>query len=352
MDELLEFRRTIAFAEDALAHLRANELPAHPRNFELWYTYASGVNPDLNHTINTLQSEQGALTSRDVARIYDEFVAPYRVGARIEELGEKFSAEIERALTSIAATADSAAIYSDDLTKSRSDLGVAIDRVMVEAVVRKVAAATQRTEDVNRRLATQLEESRRQIIELQQGLEAIRFESLTDELTTLANRKHFDHALLRALAEAEHSRVPFSLIMADIDHFKKFNDTFGHQIGDQVLRLVAIGLKQNVKATDIACRYGGEEFGIILPRTTLTQAVGLAEFLRQVIMSKELVKRSTSKSLGRITVSFGVATWARGDLAAEVLARADAALYAAKRGGRNLVRSEADTSLLFNEQVA
>jgi diguanylate cyclase len=130
--------------------------------------------------------------------------------------------------------------------------------------------------------------------------------------------------------------------MTDIDHFKKFNDSFGHQTGDQVLRLVALAVKQNVKGQDIACRYGGEEFGVILPRTNLRQAVVVADHIRQSVMSKELVKRSTGENLGRITISIGVSCWRRGDNQQSIIERADASLYAAKRGGRNLVRCESD----------
>ena len=157
---------------------------------------------------------------------------------------------------------------------------------------------------------------------------------------------------MRVISDSEHSGEPCALIMADIDHFKRFNDTYGHQTGDQVLRLVAIGLKQNVKGQDIACRYGGEEFGVILPKTSLKQAAVVAEHIRQAVMAKELVKRSTGENLGRVTISLGVAAWSRGDQPADILARADAALYAAKRGGRNLVRCETDPDVNASEKVA
>ena len=130
--------------------------------------------------------------------------------------------------------------------------------------------------------------------------------------------------------------------MTDIDHFKTFNDTWGHLTGDQVLRLVAMSLKQNVKGQDIAARYGGEEFAVILPNTVLRSALTVADHIRRAVMSKELMKRSTGQNLGRVTISLGVATARKGDTAQSLIARADACLYAAKRNGRNRVICETD----------
>lgn len=185
-------------------------------------------------------------------------------------------------------------------------------------------------------------ESRHQIVELKESLEAIRFESLTDELTTLANRKHFDRSIEAAVAQSRESGEPFALLLTDIDNFKRFNDTHGHQTGDQVLRLVAMTVKQNVKAQDIACRYGGEEFAVILPRTSVEYARTVAERVRVAVAAKELVKRSSGQMLGNVTVSVGVAAWRRDDSVASLVERTDAALYAAKQGGRDRVCSETD----------
>ena len=352
MSDVDDFRRTISIGETAIGHLRSNEVPAYPRHYELWYTYAAGINSSLNRAINDILKSRGKISPREVTQIFDEFISPSRLGERIEEIGGKIGSEIGHTLEAIAATVDSTSSYCDELNQSRADLGDTVDRAEIERIVKDMVAATKKTEAANRRLAEQLAESQLQISELQQGLEAIRFESLTDELTTLGNRKHFNNTILRAITESEHSGEPCSLIMADIDHFKRFNDTYGHQTGDQVLRLVALGLKQNVKGQDIACRYGGEEFGVILPKTGLRQAAIVAEHIRQAVMAKELVKRSTGENLGRITISLGVSTWARGDQAAEMVSRADAALYAAKRGGRNLVRCETDPDVKHGEQVA
>ena len=130
--------------------------------------------------------------------------------------------------------------------------------------------------------------------------------------------------------------------MTDVDHFKHFNDSYGHLTGDQVLRLVAMSVKQNVKGQDIAARYGGEEFAVVLPNTVLRSAITVAEHIRRAVMTKELMKRSTGENLGRITVSIGVAALRPGETPQALIERADGCLYAAKRAGRNRVISEAD----------
>ena len=143
-----------------------------------------------------------------------------------------------------------------------------------------------------------------------------------------------------------------SLLMTDIDHFKTFNDTFGHIPGDQVLRLVAQAVKQNVKGQDVAARYGGEEFAVVLPRTALRQAATVGEHIRRAVLGKELMKRSTGEHLGRITISIGVAALRSNDTVPALIGRADAALYAAKRSGRNRVVCETDAEIARSPRAA
>jgi diguanylate cyclase len=148
--------------------------------------------------------------------------------------------------------------------------------------------------------------------------------------------------LEKAIAEALETNEAMSLMLTDIDHFKTFNDNFGHLTGDQVLRLVAMSVKHNVKGKDTTARYGGEEFAVILPNTILRAAVTVAEHIRRAVMAKELMKRSTGEHLGRMTISIGVATLRKGGTGQSLIERADTCLYAAKRHGRNRVICETD----------
>ena len=135
---------------------------------------------------------------------------------------------------------------------------------------------------------------------------------------------------------------PICLLLADIDHFKTFNDTYGHTVGDQVLKLVARMLSQEIKGRDLAARYGGEEFTIILPDTALDGAVKLAQQLCAVLAHKELKNRESGKHFGQVTLSIGAALYRPGESPAQLINRADEALYRAKGKGRNRVISETE----------
>ena len=134
--------------------------------------------------------------------------------------------------------------------------------------------------------------------------------------------------------------------MTDIDNFKLFNDQWGHQTGDQVLRLVALAIKSNVKVTDNPCRYGGEEFAVILPNASLAQAHSVADRMRMTVSKREVIKRSTGVNLGKITISAGVAMMAPDDTPQSMLHRADLCLYAAKNAGRDRVITERDKLMI------
>lgn len=157
----------------------------------------------------------------------------------------------------------------------------------------------------------------------------------TDGLTELYNHRYFQEQMKMLVEQSKRYGTEFSLIIVDIDYFKKFNDTYGHQVGDAVLKLVAATLKRNVRATDIVCRYGGEEMSIILPNTGKTEAISTAEKLCRKIEENKL--KLNGKEIG-VTISLGVSTFPKnGDTPAQIIEHADAKLYSAKNNGRNQV---------------
>ncbi len=349
-----DHERTMAFAEIALGQIRALRQPATPRNYEVWYTYATGYNPSLNETINETLTRNGSLTPADIEQIYESYLSPTRLSERIDKVGSRVMDEIEQVMAMVDAAVGSASNYSESLAGVSQKLGNAPDRDSLRGIVESLVQTAKDMEVVNQKLEARLTESKQEINTLQENLEVVRTESLTDPLTSLANRKYFDQALGKAIADAGAKNEALSLLMTDIDHFKSFNDTFGHLTGDQVLRLVALSVKQNVKGQDIAARYGGEEFAVVLPNTVLRSGVTVADHIRRAVMTKELMKRSTGEHLGRVTISIGVATLRAGDTPQTLIGRADACLYAAKRNGRNRVISETDpeVSPVAQTQVA
>lgn len=340
MTDFDEHARTIAFAETALGQLKALRQPATPRNFEIWYAYATGHNQELNQTINETLVREGHLSESELARIYETHLSSTRFSARIDEVGAKIIGEIEQVKSMIETAMDSSAGFSQSLAGAHQEMIGSSDRDQLRFIVDTLVRATKEVEEANHTLQKRLNDSREEISVLQENLEVVRTEALTDPLTTLANRKFFEEASKRFVEDCESHDYPLSVVLTDIDHFKKFNDTYGHLTGDQVLRLVAIALKQNVKGQDVAARYGGEEFIVLLPKTALMAAVTVADHIRRAVMGKELMRRSTGETLGRVTISLGVAAWRKGDTVASLLERADACLYAAKRAGRNCVVAE------------
>jgi diguanylate cyclase len=337
-----EHERTIAFAEIALGQIRALAQSASPRNYKIWYNYATGYNPELNQLINRIIEEKGSLTEADLEHIYSTYLATNRTNDRIDVVNGRMLDEVAHVLDTIKSAAGSATSYSKNLADATKSLSGAEDSEGLRGIIERLVAGTREMEANNKKLETRLSASKQEIEQLQQNLQAVRTESMTDPLTTLANRKFFDQALARSIADTKNRNEPLSLLMCDVDHFKKFNDTYGHLTGDQVLRLVALAAKNNVKGKDVAARYGGEEFVVALPNTTLQSAITVADHIRRAVMTKELVKRSTGEKLGRVTISIGAAALQPNDTALTLIERADQCLYAAKRSGRNRVICETD----------
>ena len=346
-----EHERTMAFSEIALGQIKALRQPATPRNYEIWYAYATGYHPSLNQKVNETLNQSGALAEDDMEQIYSTYLSPTRLTERIDTVGSQVMGEIEQVMAMIDAAVGSASTYTESLADMTEKLGDSKDREGLRAIVESLVHTAKEMEVSNQKLEERLNASKQEINELQVNLEAVRTESLTDPLTQLANRKFFDITLEEAIAEAREKNEPLSLMMTDIDHFKNFNDNFGHLTGDQVLRLVAMSVKQNVKGQDTAARYGGEEFAIVLPNTVLRSAITVADHIRRAVMTKELMKRSTGEHLGRVTISIGVATLHKGDTPQMLIERTDICLYAAKRHGRNRVMCETDPEVTVSPAV-
>jgi len=337
-----EHERTTAFATIAIEQIKALRHAATPRNYEIWYNYATGYNPSLNQHINEILASRGTLSSADLDQIYETYFSSSRITNQIDAVGSKVRDEIEQVMMMVDAAVGTASSYTESLADASARLGHSKDRESLRAIIESLVQSAKEMEASNLKLEQRLIASKQEITELQNNLETVRTESLTDPLTQLANRKFFDVALTRAIGDARIRNEPLSLIMADIDHFKRFNDNYGHLTGDQVLRLVAMSLRQNVKGFDTAARYGGEEFAIILPDTVLRAALTVADHIRRAVMTKALMKRSTGEHLGHVTLSLGIATLHGNDTAQTLIERADNCLYTAKRHGRNRIICEVD----------
>jgi diguanylate cyclase len=346
-----EHERTMAFAELALGQIRSLRQSAVPRNYEIWYVYATGYNSPLNKIINETLARNGHLTEADLEQIYETYLSHLKTTDRIDKVGARVIGEIDDVMRLIDDALEMSTSYDASLSGASEKLTSAQSHEEIRSVVDTLTKSTHEMRDTNKALEERLALSRTEISNLQQSLEAIRAESLTDPLTGLGNRKYFDRSIETLVQSAMASGEPLSLLMFDIDHFKSFNDSYGHLTGDQVLRLVGMSLKQTIKGQDITARYGGEEFAVVLPNTALRQALTVADHIRRAVMSKELKKKSTGEILGRVTISVGVSMLKPGDDTDSLIERADACLYAAKRAGRNRVICEADPEYAAETQT-
>ncbi|BAM89700.1 conserved hypothetical protein [Bradyrhizobium oligotrophicum S58] len=337
-----EHERTIAFAEVALSQIKTLRHSANPRNYEIWYVYATGYNAQLNEIINGTLSRNGRLSQSDLDQLYESYLTHLKTSDRIDKVGSRVVGEIDDLMNMITDALGRTASYDASLAGADRMLASANSREQLVDIIEALARSTKEMRETNRVLEERLSLSKDEISGLQHSLEAIRAESLTDPLTGLGNRKYFDRMIETTVQTGLATDQPLSLLMFDIDHFKSFNDSYGHLTGDQVLRLVGMTLKHAIKGQDIAARYGGEEFAVVLPNTSLRQALTVADQIRCAITAKELKKKSTGEILGRVTISVGVSMLRAGDDTDALIERADACLYAAKRGGRNKVVCESD----------
>ncbi len=337
-------------AEVALGALKQLGLAASPRNIEVWYAHVEGRNPALSREIQKHFDIHGVVSQKQADDLYDRFILHSDLSADVIELVAKFEDEINALTDVIEASGESTHGHSQRLqTLSRELHRSAVDNPAVGVLLESVINVTKSMREENQNLEKRLAESSDEVTNLRHRVEHIQMEAMLDPLTGVKNRKTFDTAIEKYVKSARETGEPLALILADIDFFKTFNDRWGHQTGDQVLRLVAEVMNANVKGQDILARYGGEEFAIILPGTTLENAEMLANRIRKAVEARRLKKRRTGEDLGVITMSMGVSVFAGDDNVEALIERADACLYAAKDNGRNCVIGETNARIPRNK---
>jgi diguanylate cyclase len=314
-----------------------------PQNYEIWLHWASSPQSPLAHEIDRLTSAGEAFTDAACEDLASRFLSRGELSGALRDAGDQLSRELESVSKAIQAAHLSNEAYDVTLADAGAELQNAAP-ASLQKLVTGLADATRKAQHQTRQLQKQLQESTSEVAKLRDNLAEVRRDAATDGLTGLGNRKAFDATLDQAIALHAKSVRPLSLAVIDIDHFKRFNDTWGHQTGDQVLRFVASVLARFCdEPPRFAARYGGEEFAMIFPGESAGHIQPLLQEVLEEIASRILRRRSTNEELGSITVSIGLAELRPRETGHDLVERADAALYASKRGGRNRLTNAGKT---------
>lgn len=310
------------------------------QNYAIFTAFAGESNPALAAELRDLINGGGAIEQEWLEDLYDRHFTFKRMQDAVMDAGGAMSRELGAVVKSLEEAGRDTAAYGEALAGASGKLGTAQDGASVKRMVEGLVAATSRMQRRSRDLENRLQETSQEVEQLRTNLEKVREEAMTDALTGVANRKRFDESLRKARRSADSQSQPFSLILCDIDHFKRFNDTWGHQTGDQIIRFVAACLSRFSKQQHVVARYGGEEFGIVMPGATLAEASVLAEKVRSTVESKRLLRKSTNEDLGNITVSLGASQFRPGESVECLIERCDTNLYKSKQTGRNRVSAD------------
>ncbi|WP_300455127.1 GGDEF domain-containing protein [Desulfobacula sp.] len=324
----------------ALKKIAQYNLPYNPISYLLWYEYATGRNENLIKDLEVFLNAKEVITIEVVTRLFKKHMADSQILMAEKKTKDfkkillEMTKHLSESCNEIGSQGSLLDTFAQELVTSESleDISVIANRIVLE---------TKAVVESSKNLKTQLDSTVSEIDTLSKELEGIKQVAKTDMLTGLLNRRGFDGALYPVMEDIKTTHEALSVIMLDIDHFKRVNDTYGHLIGDNVLKMIGKLIKDSIKGKDIAARFGGEEFILTLPQTPLKGAYALAEQIRLNLQKMNLKIKDTGESIGQITISLGVALYKEGESIEAVIQRADNALYHAKNTGRNKTVTEA-----------
>jgi diguanylate cyclase len=346
LDALMKGPGGATVAQETLDLMRLHGVPPTGANYEVWLGYRLARSSALRETIDARVASGQGFTADFNDQLHERFFTGLGASAQIVLAGEQIARDLGQVLAFLKAAETKSGDYGRTLESAATDLNRGMPPEQIRQIVSGLAAATLDMANHNQHLNQQLQRSTQEIETLRTSLESVRVESLTDSLTGLANRRMFDETLRMRIEESRAQRTELCVLLCDIDHFKRFNDTWGHHTGDQILRFLASAMQAHARPDFLVARHGGEEFAMLLPRVTPRAAAQVAEALRGAIQAKRLRRRSTNEDLGQVTVSIGIAQLQPGDTPQGFIERADACLYSSKRNGRNQVTTDA-TPVLY-----
>ncbi|QFT12267.1 GGDEF domain-containing protein [Vibrio sp. THAF190c] len=331
-----EFQKSTANLKKAVPLMMKNRVSTTPANYALWYTYVDNAIPQLNKDMDGVLEHYGICPPALGEQLYNDYVAS-KSETTINDLRANLELLVSEVSSSMNDTLTDTSAFSEMIDKSFEDLSqvdnnsMSIDEVM--SLVRQLVSESQNIRHSTQFLNSQLNAATTEISKLKSQLVEVQKDALFDSLTTLYNRRSFNKDL-QMLCESDQA---LCLVLLDIDHFKTFNDTYGHLFGDTVLKGIARKLKMTCRDGISAYRFGGEEFAMIIPNKSLRIARQIADTSRRSLEKLSIKDRRSGEQVGNITASFGVAELQPNETADSLIERADKLLYEAKSLGRNRV---------------
>jgi diguanylate cyclase len=311
-----------------------------PLNYFVWYQYYKGDNPKFRQEMDSILSDPFGYNDRVGKRLYDEYLADDE--SENSEFDRSFRRLIDVMIKKMDAWSHKLSSHTKDLDDCSNQLtDPNINAEDVKKITSAVLSTTSSIKEGNMAFQAEMSNGSDAVMKLRQQLVEARAEAMLDELTEIGNRKAFNNAIEELMYDAKDNPESLYLVLSDIDNFKSFNDTYGHLVGDSVLRYFANLMKKTKGDNETVCRYGGEEFALLIAESSMQNAIARAEGIREDIQAAHLKQRNSEKPLKTITSSFGIAEF-HGDIddAQSFIARADNALYQAKNQGRNKVVDE------------
>lgn len=331
----------------AIEFLTLHEIPPSPVCHLVAYEYASRRSDELNQRIEAALTVRERLDGYVLRQLFDDLCHDPVESDRIDNHLTDLHDLLFKVLQGVTSACSQTEHFNETLVQQAQALGANPSVDDLRTIATTLLDATSRAIQNNDLMREQLQSVEAQTHSLQSEVSKLRNEVSTDPLTGLYNRKALNQRMSELIDAAEGESDPrFSVLMLDIDHFKQFNDCYGHIIGDEVIRRVGTTMKTLLRTNDFPARYGGEEFTVVLPSTPIDDALEIARTIHQAIGKLALVRRSTKERLPGITVSIGAAAFRGGDDRDSLLERADQALYVAKKSGRNRIMTEADISYM------
>lgn len=340
MNDTESLEEAARYVRLVLPLMTKHAIPITPKNYTTWYHYVSGKNKEHQETIDSIIEKKEPFSRKTNEMLYQRFfVEQYE--SKLNVVRKNLQDALLSILRELAEVSGQTEIFESSTLKCVDKLSEDMSIQEIKNVLDDAIAATKEIRKAGESSQQRLKETTENMQVLQKEFEQAKSELLMDFLTGVLNRKGFDETLKKSVSE---TTGHLSLLIVDIDHFKKFNDTHGHIIGDTILRFMAKNMQKSVRGNDFTARIGGEEFAVILPKTPLLGATTVAETLRNSVSQLKLEKKAKSELLGTITVSVGVAQYRPGESLEDFVNRADKALYFAKNAGRNRVATESDVA--------